>query len=362
MATHVGSQADSQPEPPGNARTRSTRLMILFEMCRFVLKDHLSAPSLTVHQAETLLLGKNFRRWIANTRCLEIYNKLYIGDVDISSLYQKLDEFLSRTANIVVQHIYATTDIKPIIFKGVQIVREYAQYPIGASADLDLVVSQPFFRRACEALRGQNWVQGSYRANIGIVPVESQVVQNFEEGHYETLPFRRVFELAVSEEELARIKQYPNGTFFNVVELRDRAIEFLFEVDMHWGYLTNLSSEPFKLKESSFRPAVTLDDSDHLYIMLLRNYYEAVKDVGKLKNLIAAILLIENASVDCDRIYDRASKDNRQPAIAANISLLRKIAPHLASIVDPRERFLPYMPSQNDMEAFRDSLIGLTNR
>jgi hypothetical protein len=93
--------------------------------------------------------------------------------------------------------------------------------------------------------------------------------------------------------------------------------------------------------------------------MLLRNYYEAVKQTGKLKNLVVSILLLERGRIDSDRIYDQAIRDGRQTAIAANIPLLEKISPHLSRLVDPRGRFAECMPDTAAIEMFQDSLLGL---
>jgi hypothetical protein len=47
-------------------------------------------------------------------------------------------------------------------------------------------------------------------------------------------------------------------------------------------------------------------------------------------------------------------------AIAANVSLLEKISPDLARIVDPQRQLAQYRPDDVAMELFFNSLIGLT--
>jgi hypothetical protein len=137
--------------------------------------------------------------------------------VDICALYSKLDAFLLSTIREVVGHIFRATGIRPIIFKGSEILREYA--PVGSSADLDLVVLQPHFRRACDALRDQDCVQGRYQKDRGFVPYAPEVIRRVEEGHYETLPFSKAFELALSGAERDRIAGFRDGTFFKVAEI-----------------------------------------------------------------------------------------------------------------------------------------------
>jgi hypothetical protein len=123
--------------------------------------------------------------------------------------------------------------------------------------------------------------------------------------------------------------------------------------------LLNLRVDAFQLKDSVFPFAATLDDSDHLYLMLLRNYNEAIKETGKLKNLIVLLLLMERGRVDWQRIHHRAIADNRETAIAANIALLEKISPDLAQIADPKGQMAQYRPDDAGMELFFNSLIGL---
>jgi Uncharacterised nucleotidyltransferase len=347
------------PHRVSDARIKYVRETVLLDMCRFILKGKPPSPSFTSEMIHKFLQRKDFRLWLRRSCCLEIFNRMYVGDLHISALYEKLDEFLVRTTRQVVQHFSRAADIRPIIYKGTAIVNEYAPHPLGSSADLDLVIPHPFFRRACELLQAQNWIQGSYRKNLGIVPYDPTSVRKFEVGHYETVPFSKIFEMNLADAELACIRRFPNGTFFNVVEAESRAIKFCFDIDMHWGYLSKLSSEPFRLKESVFPFAATLGDTDHLYLMLLRNYREAIRRTGKLKNLIVSILLLENGCIDCDWIYDRAVKDKMQTAIAANIPLLERISPHLVSIMDPRCQFARHIPDEAELELIRSSLIGL---
>jgi hypothetical protein len=348
---------DAEQVQVRNAQIQQVRRTVLFDICRFMLKENHSVPSLEASVAQEFLNRPAFRRWIARAGCLEIYNKLYIHDPHITSLYSKLDEFLVSATSDVVGHIFGTTGIRPIIFKGVEILREYAPHPVGSTGDLDLVVYHPHFRRACDTLRDQGWVQGHYQDDRGLVPYAPEVIRRFEEGHYETVPFAKVFELTISGEERARIAAFVDGTFFWVVEAGQRSIKFAFRIDMHWGYLSNLRSDTLKLKASVFPFAETLDDSDHLYLMLLRNYYEATKQTGKLKNLVVSLLLMERGSVDWRRIRRRAIADGREVALAANVCLLEKVSPDLACVADPEGELARYRPDDAGMEMFFNSLI-----
>jgi hypothetical protein len=341
------------------AQIRRVRRNVLLDMCRFMLLENSTHPSVDNNLAGKLLQREPFRRWLRQSHCLEIYNRMYIKNPHISSLYKKLNDFLSSTISALVEHIYKTTDIRPIVFKGIEILGKYAPHPIGSTSDIDLVVLQPSFRRACEALAKLGWIQGAYRGELGIIPYDATIIRKTEEGHYETAPFVKIFEMNLSDAELDCIGYFPNGAFFNFVETKGQAIKFLFYVDMHWGFLSHLDPTQFRLENSIFPFAVTVDDSDHLYLMLLRNYYEAVKQTGKLKNLVVSILLLERGRIDSDRIYDQAIRDGRQTAIAANIPLLEKISPHLSRLVDPRGRFAECMPDTAAIEMFQDSLLGL---
>jgi hypothetical protein len=354
-----GRQIGADRAPIGNAQIKHVRQTVLFDMCRFMLEDNSSAASFETSLAKKFLARPPFRRWLEQASCLEIYNRIYIKDARISALFSRLDAFVESTARDVVGHISKSAGVRPIVFKGSEIVPEYAPHPIGSSRDLDLVVLHPHFQRACEALKEQNWVQGTYEGDLGLVPYAPEIISRAEEGHYETPPFRKIFELALSDAERACMAEFTNGTFFRVVEVGPETVKFVFPVDMHWGYLTNLPADVFQLKESIFPFAVTLDDSDHLYLMLLRNYYEAVKAVGKLKNLIVSLLLMERGRVDWARVHYRATADNREMAIAANIALLEKISPHLAQTADPQGQFIRHRPDDAGMALFFNSMIGL---
>lgn len=340
------------------ARIKRIRELIFQDTCQFFVAG--AGPSSRFDQETALrfLEKKPFLFWILESGCFEIYNRLYLHDPVISSLHDRLHAFIASIVASVTEYLHQAVSCKPILFKSTELLFRFGVRPLGRTVDLDVVYPATELSLVYGALSEQGWVRGAYKPGQGIVHFDNAVISNYETGRYETLPFGKIFELVLSHEELECVKRYVNGAFFDVVEFGEASLKFRFDIDVHWNYARALDPTLFRLQNSVHPHAATIDDSDHLYIMLLRNCDDAAKNVGKLRNVVLALLLLKHGRIDPERIYASACRDGRLSALGTNLALLEGISPVLANALDPERRLAPHLPSLDEIMRFRNALLN----
>jgi hypothetical protein len=334
------------------------------DVCREIIRSTLGLAFSGIESdrkiVTSMLQDKDFRQWIVRTGVFELFNRVYLQDATISSLHQKLRLLIKNVVTETIR-VFREADLEPVIIKGTEIMERTNVGIVGRTNDLDLILDKGAIqKKASRLLRQNGWVQGSYEFENKITPFSSDVIRNMEVDHFEAAPFGKIFAVECNSREIDCIKSFNNGAFFKIVEINENIIYHRFDIDLHWNVMMGLDLTNFEYVSSAFQNAKTFDDTAHLYLMLLRTHYEAQINHARLRHAVLAICLLNNCSIDYNRLVKITTLEDEMEAVSSAVELIALFEPRAVSLIHDYGHLKKFRPTHEELQKTKLKFLGMS--
>lgn len=283
-------------------------------------------------------------RWLARR---QIDSLLYIYRKTVCPPQRVYDRLWSiqRSALQEVVELLDGDGVPAIVFKGAEFLAGgYEPHSIGAMVDVDILVPRASIIKTKGLLTALGFRQASYdySSNEFRDMLPSGVEQQ-ERNHYELVPFSKVCDVAIEDEEVEWSSRRDSSSPLFFAGDSWRAI---VSVDVHHGVAANIGGEYFleNAVSSAIGKGLAMRPADHVWLTVSRLYNEVALN-GKLSLRDFAYVgpLISQRRVDWDIVLSGARRFRLASSLYYYLAFLSALSDGLI----PREVVLALSPSKN---------------